>query len=387
MGGAACAGHTNTNPGTGAAGGMGPAATSPSTAGLGAVSGAAVSSGGGAPENGSSTGGRESESGGSNAGSPSGSAAGAGGTVQGLPPGLGEVWKSAGCGQPFPGIDGALAFIHTEGTKAVDCAARTKEGVHVCGPWQLEREYRVYLPDAYDPNHVYPLVLQAPGCGGTAEAVYDLGTSGREAIRIGLTPPPSSVGHGTNPGEGCFDDKEGDDSVDFAFYEALYDRLGAELCFDRNRVFASGASSGAWFANELGCKYAGDPGGRPVRGVMTNGGSLPTEPQYRPTCTGASMAGLFVFLQQDDIGVSRAPVAAISRAMQVNHCSARDYRTALLSDYPIGGDHPPDTCQQLMDCDAGFPLVVCPLSHQTSTDDAAVVNAAADAFISTLVAK
>ena len=34
-------------------------------------------------------------------------------------------------------------------------------------------------------------------------------------VRVGLTPAPNSIGHGTNENQGCFDDKEGDDSVDW----------------------------------------------------------------------------------------------------------------------------------------------------------------------------
>ncbi len=77
------------------------------------------------------------------------------------------------------------------------------------------------------------------------------------------------------------------------FYENLYDALNPMLCFDRNRVFSAGNSSGAYFSNELGCKYAGDAL-RPVRGVLPNTGGLPTQAQYVPTCTNKPMAGMWV---------------------------------------------------------------------------------------------
>jgi poly(3-hydroxybutyrate) depolymerase len=125
----------------------------------------------------------------------------------------------------------------------------------------------------------YELVFEAPGCSGNGAVVQSLSPTNdnmgvganRTVIRVGLTPPPLSVGHGTNPGEGCFDDKEGDDSVDFVFYESLLDKLETELCYDENRVFAAGTSSGAWLANELACKCAGDTHGHALRGVVTDG--------------------------------------------------------------------------------------------------------------------
>jgi poly(3-hydroxybutyrate) depolymerase len=92
-------------------------------------------------------------------------------------------------------------------------------------------------------------------------------------IRVGLSPSAYwQAYHATNPGQGCFDDADGDNSVDWVFYEDLYDRLAGQLCFDRNRVFVAGEGrSGARLADELACKYAGDVT-RPVRGVMSNAG-------------------------------------------------------------------------------------------------------------------
>jgi len=191
--------------------------------------------------------------------------------------------------------------------------------------------------------------------------VYSLGSAQDNVIRVGLTPGPNSLGHGTNPEQGCFDDREGDDNIDFVFYENLVDKLQGELCFDRNRVFAAGDSHGGYMADELGCHYAGDPL-RPIRGVLVNDGGLPTTPAYAPTCSGKPFAGMWVHEVGDPVTPFTGAKVAIKQAMAANGCSiGTDYDTAQLENYPIGGGNTDSTCQKIKGCPAPYPLVVCAL--------------------------
>jgi hypothetical protein len=290
-----------------------------------------------------------------------------------------NVVPSDGCGKPPAGTGLQHATIPTMGVKDADCADHLN-GKKVCGPWSTPRDYLVYLPANYDPNKPYPLILSAPACGGNSGGIYQL-ASPDAVIRVGISPGPNSLGHGTNENQGCFDDKEGDDSIDWVFYEALYDRLNAEICFDRNRLFASGDGSGAWFSNELGCKYAGDPR-RPVRGVMVNMGGLPTDPKQVPTCSSAAMAGMWV----NDVSNVEVPFAndqvAIARAMSHGTCTlGTDYDSASFENFPIGGGRPDDTCKRILGCDQLYPLVVCLLQGNPQTNDSFVVNPGFTAFI------
>jgi hypothetical protein len=276
------------------------------------------------------------------------------------------------------------------GVKEPNCAAKLN-GEPRCGAWgqeestwlktPLQRDHLVTLPQDYDSLEPYPLVLQGPGCGGFAANVYFLdGNANGTIIRVGVTPADVIVGHGTNPGQGCFDDKEGDDSVDWVHYEALYDKLNQELCFDRNRVFASGNSSGAWWANELGCKYAGDAA-RPVRGVIVNQGGLPTETQFKPTCTSKPMSGVWVFETDEYTAPFSSIKYAIGRAMSLNECTAgNSYDNAVLEDYIVPG-RPLGECQQITGCLPLHPLVVCrpPGNGHGSHDE--IVNATASHYL------
>ncbi len=326
---------------------------------------------------------------GGSGGAPGTATAGASGSGGSSPGDLRAVWPSNGCGKPFTGETGGVPHtIVTVGAKDPNCAAKLG-GQPKCGAWSTPREYYVYLPAGYNESQPYPLVLQGPGCGGNGTNIYPItaqyppGTNnaGNTVIRIGLTPGPNSLGHGTNENQGCFDDKEGDDSIDWPFYEALYDELNEELCFDRHRVFGSGNSSGSWFANELACKYAGDPV-RPIRGVMTQTGGLPPEPQYRPTCTSSGMAGFWIYETGDGSQAGLyAERSAIERAMSLNGCNAAGIATAQFESFAID-DTPSDTrCRRMLDCDPLYPIVTCPLPGNGHGSYDAVANPGFTTFL------
>jgi poly(3-hydroxybutyrate) depolymerase len=223
------------------------------------------------------------------------------------------------------------------------------------------REYYVQLPAGYDQTKAYPLLVEGPGCGGNGNNLYALPDLAGTVIRVGLSPSVDAQAfHSTNPGQGCFDDKEGDDSVDWPFYEGVYDQLAATVCFDKNRVFAAGNSSGAWLANELGCKYAGDAA-RPIRGIMANTGGLPTDPRYVPTCTTKPMAGFWSW-QAGDLSQASPTgnIIAINRALKVNGCTPDgvSYANGTFSPFPISsGDG--TSCKKFNGCPDLYPLVVC----------------------------
>ncbi len=160
----------------------------------------------------------------------------------------------------------------------------------------------------------------------------------------------------------------------------MYDALNAQLCFDRNRVFAAGSSNGAWLANELGCKYAGDAL-RPVRGVLPNSGGLPTDPKYVPTCSAAPLAGMWVHEVTDTAAPFSGAKIAIDRAMSTAHCTSASFDTAELVNFPIGGGKPDDTCKRVVDCDPLYPLVVCPLPGNGRSGHDDVVNPGWSTFI------
>jgi hypothetical protein len=289
-----------------------------------------------------------------------------------------KVAPTPGCGMA-PGPTG-MQTIATMGTKDANCAARLNNQPK-CGPWMVNRTYYVNLPPGYMNTKAYPLVFEGPGCGGGGNNLYNNGTLAGMVIRIGLSPPPNSVGHGTNQNQGCFDDKEGDDSVDWPFYEAVWDKLAQTLCFDKNRVFVGGNSSGAWLSNELGCKYAGDPV-HPIRGIMPNTGGLPDQPQFKPTCTTKGMAGIWVHGTGDPTNPFSGNIYAMNRALPVNGCTPAGvtYATAMFDPFPISATDS-NSCKRFKNCNPLFPMVVCPLPLNDHGGHESVVNPGWVAFI------
>jgi polyhydroxybutyrate depolymerase len=395
----ACSGHTAQNQtqsgGASASGGANTSGSVSSSKGGGAMTsggagGVMSPAGAGTSGNASAAGGALPSAGqGGQLNTAGASGGGAGGMPN--PTDISKVKPSLGCGKdPMQATATFVKYtIQTSGTKDADCADKLNN-VPKCGAWSVPRDYYIWLPPTYDKQHAYPLVLQAPGCGGNGTQVYplsptnstdDAGVNGT-VIRVGLTPAPNSIGHGTNENQGCFDDKEGDDSVDFVFYENLLDKLKTELCYDENRVFAVGNSSGAWLANELLCKYGGDTRGYAMRGVLTSQGGLPTEPKWTPKCTSAPVAGAWVYEIGDTTDTFPAPKFAIARAMKANGCQAFDVDTAQLEDFPIGGAQPSSTCKRILGCPKSepYPLIVCALPGTAHGSHDEVVNPAFAAF-------
>jgi hypothetical protein len=302
---------------------------------------------------------------------------------------LADVVPTPGCGQPAPPT--GPHTIMTMGMKDADCADKA------CGTWMYTREYFVNLPSDYDGMKAYPLVLEGPGCGGKGNNLFNNPTLARLAIRIGLSPSAEAAAiHATNPNQGCFDHRDGDDSVEWAFYENLWDQLATQLCFDQNRVFAAGNSAGGDLANQLGCKYAGDAK-HPIRGVLSSNGILspsepaPGSPQLEPTCSGKPMAGIWVWGKGGaaTTAPNQLPIPdatpAIERALKVNGCAASRYAAATSVPFAISATDT-TSCVKLEGCPDATPLVACGLPISPRNASEAVINPSWVAFLKLFLA-
>jgi hypothetical protein len=300
---------------------------------------------------------------------------------------LTSVYPTVGCGQDPGQALGMLVrgTIQTMGTKQPNCADAN------CAPWSYLREYYVQLPVNYDRTHAYPIIFEGHGCGATGLNIYALPDLADSVIRVGLTPPPNAIGHAPpNRDQGCFDDAEGDDSVEWPFYENLYDKLAGHLCFDRNRVFAAGNEHGATMADQLACKYAGDAT-RPIRGVLSNGGGLASNgvlgngvsnPQRVPTCSDAPLAGIWISQTSDPAVLFAYTKNAIARAMNVDRCTiGTSFDDAELEDFPIGGGNSDTTCKTISGCPDLTPLVVCAIGGVQNSSNDGVANPGFSTFV------
>jgi polyhydroxybutyrate depolymerase len=151
---------------------------------------------------------------------------------------------SEGCGQ-------ALA-LYTPGSSVSD------ELVHD----GLIRTFEVYVPPSYDPAHPMPVVLNFHGGFGSGaqqesfSKIVDVATAeGFIAVSPDGVPDPT-FGIRTWNGGGCCGYAVAAQSDDVGFVRALVDRLEANACIDRRRVYAQGMSNGAILSHRLACELA-----------------------------------------------------------------------------------------------------------------------------------
>lgn len=150
--------------------------------------------------------------------------------------GGGDPVPSAGCGNPTP-PSGAIG--------------------------SGDGRYTVSLPDGYDPDRPYRLGFAFHGYGRTSEEAQSVDLQGVQSQLGGdsILVYMKSVGPGW--------EQAGSLDPNVANFETVLDRLLAEACVDESRIFVTGHSSGAGFANILGCRY-----GDILQAVAPVGGSV-----------------------------------------------------------------------------------------------------------------
>ncbi|HEY0710726.1 MAG TPA: hypothetical protein VGG33_28235 [Polyangia bacterium] len=283
-------------------------------------------SGGMTANTGGATGAPSSDAGGD--GSPDGEPAGPGwGGVPGVRD-MSPVNATAGCGSE-PG--------QALGSWVMSRVVITPKPVRGTG----NREYYIKLPANYDNKKPYRLIFVAPGCTGKGNNMFDFtnaaGTEG--VIQIGLNPEPGVWL------QECFDDKK-TDSIEYQFLETLLDLASKKLCFDQNRVFITGHSSGGWLSNQMGCTY----GSKLIRAIAPSSGGLATGVGVEPRCTELPTPGIWSHNENDNPAGSER---AIARALKVNRCQGT------FADSPRAPWMGEANCQQFTTCPKEFPIVYC----------------------------
>jgi polyhydroxybutyrate depolymerase len=286
--GGAAGGSPGGSPGSGGAGQQG-----------GAGGGLAGSPGKGGAA-GASTGGRA----GSSAGGSSG-LGGAGGTGGPAPR------PSAGCGATNPPASGTYMIT-------VDGAAR---------------QYILTLPDGYDRNHPYRLILAFHGHMYTAQSVADGGPPGSgpyygiesEAKGSAIFIAPQAIGSGWS-------------STDLDFVNAMVSGTEAQLCVDQGRVFATGFSMGAIMTITIGCGE-----GDVFRAIAAMSG------QISGSCSGSHPIAYWASHGMSDPTIPIANgQAARDKFVSIDKCAS----TTAAADA--------NGCLAYQGCLAGDPVVWCP---------------------------
>lgn len=304
------------------------------TSGGGGTAGAAGSGGGdgGSPVGGDATGGAAAGAG----GAPSGGVPSGGAPSGGVATGAGGAGGDSGTGgsgtAPSPGC-GKPAGI-TSGRASIEVAGKT-------------REYIIAVPDGYDPNQPYRLIFGWHPWGGSAQQIANSGYFGLASVIDDQAILVAPEGQDYQDGGLGWGNADGED---VAFFHAMVDRFGAELCVDLNRIFSTGFSFGAMFSFTLAC--TADSMTRaiaPMAGNATTSGRC--EDGTRPVATMA-------FIGTDD-----TLLAGHRQAVQVfvgrNGCTSDTTVVEPSWCDDAGASYEPCTCVAYQGCSDGYPVVEC----------------------------
>jgi poly(3-hydroxybutyrate) depolymerase len=296
-----------TTAGTTTQGGMVGVAGSATTAGQGGT-GPAGGSGGASVDGGSKAG---SNTGGNAGASGSAGSAGSGGGGSTTAPD-----PSAGCSKASPMTGSGSSPLTVSG-----------------------HQYYVKLPAAYDASKPYRLLFvfnptNNPITWAEQSAGFESNAAKDNAIRVYPHPANSASGWGAS---------------DVSFFRPLYDKVIADYCVDKARMFATGESSGGDFSSILGCEY-----GDILRGVAPAAtkdvGGYPLDTATRK-CKG-EVTPIVIHGKNDMVvGPENGPKTRDFYA-KLNHCGTTTTPVTGFTDTL-------SNCVQYQGCDAGFPVYWC----------------------------
>ncbi len=172
----------------------------------------------------------------------------------------------------------------------------------------IDRKYDVVLPPTRS-DEPMPLVLGYHGYGNSADELAGVWSSAPRDGFAAVFPHGSDLGGST---AAYFNIETVDEDVladDVGFTRALLDRLEADLCVDRARIYAMGFSNGGLFVSTLACRldhriaavaqvagvhFPSGCAARPMPMIVTHGTSDPLVP-FGETDVGVPLAltGLF----------------------------------------------------------------------------------------------
>ena len=346
---------TGGQPGTGGAKGTGGTVsqgsggtTQPGTGGVNVTGGrtgvgsGGVTTGGQPGSGGAGSGGASTGSGGSTRVGSGGSTTGPGGAA-GSGPG-GRTGTGSG-GSTSTGSGGSAGSTGTS-TDAVPSAGCGKTRTLQNGTISItfsgaSRKYILKVPDGYDNNHPYRLVMAFAESGSSAQSVADrnyFSFATQDSKNTIFAAPDASNGAGSWS------------KTDVDLTDTILAQLEGDLCIDKTRVFATGFSFGGAMSIALACTRADVFRAVSFFSGADLTGACPTT-LTKPIAYWASQAS------EDANGMSRTdPMTGEMKQAQfaaVNGCTAEPNATT----YPSSGQ--PHTCTTYKGCSAGHPTIYC----------------------------
>jgi len=139
----------------------------------------------------------------------------------------------------------------------------------------------------------------------------------------------------------CYEDQTRD-SPEYAVFDKLLEFMETNFCIDKNRVFATGFSSGSWMADMLGCRRADV-----VKAHGQGAGGLPMSLRFAADCRGPE-AALWEHGTSDNQNHLHGSRMDLERLIKTNQCDP--------TPKPYPGFSP---CVLYDKCTPGYPLAFC----------------------------
>ncbi|MBN2193357.1 MAG: Ricin and poly(3-hydroxybutyrate) depolymerase fusion [Polyangiaceae bacterium] len=271
---------------------------------------------------GSATGGTSDTGGAATGGKATGGATtgghgGATGGAEGTGGGTGDPDRSSGCGTTSSIVSGDGQTINVGGSS---------------------RKYNLKLPDDYDNNHPYRLIVSYHWLGGSANDVSHGGVAqpyyGLWDLAEGSTVfvAPDGLNNAWNNSNGA----------DVEFSRQLIAYLEEGLCIDKSRIFCEGFSMGGSMSYAMACA-AGDI----IRAVAAHSGGPMSG------CVGHDEPVAYFMTHGTNDSVCTYPqfgVPQVNDFAETNGCTAQSMPTP-------SGQEP--SCIDFAGCQAGYPVRAC----------------------------
>jgi len=176
---------------------------------------------------------------------------------------------TSGCDDPKPVVvdDSKVVRLVSDGCNGV--ALNAPKGFFSQSMVEVRNSPRTYdwlVPESHNGQSPIPLIFvfggdDAKGVNARASYPLEAAASGKAAF-VYMDPDTS----------GKWDIERGpENNEDIQAYNAILDSIGKSHCIDINRVFVTGHSRGAYFANYLACFRGGS-----IRAVAAHGGGGPS---------------------------------------------------------------------------------------------------------------
>jgi len=202
------------------------------------------------------------------------------------------------------------------------------------------RTYLLSVPRNYDPNTPLPLVFGWHAHGATGALARQLFSLEPAAAGGAVFVYPDGLGTAGNT-----DWDYAETGLDVQLFDLLLNTLTSTYCIDRNRIFSTGMSAGAFFTNLLGCVR-----GQVLRAIAPASGGPPGSADPSPVVCAGNVGAWIAHASNDDtVDFKAYGIATRDFWIARNGCS-----TTLA---PV--DASPVECVEYQGCQPDLPVVWC----------------------------